>query len=100
TIEPGRRDWGPIPMTGLTPKAPTPNARIGFSVLIYAPNALTSPDVHEVCNNTAAHCSFMERLFNEAEPNFGKGEVPVVVITGALPVRKGKGHSRDIEYRI
>ena len=60
---------------------PVPNYKRGFSFLVYAPKLLGSPEAFEMCSSTGAHLSFCERLYNEAEPNFGKGNVPIVKIT-------------------
>ena len=59
-----------------------------------------SPEAHEMCSNTGAHLSFRERLFNECEPKFGKGEVPIVKITEAEPIKIGKGKSRELQFEI
>ena len=52
-----------------------------------------------MCSNTGADLSFAERLFNEAEPKFGNGEVPIVKITEAEPIKIGKGKSRELHFR-
>ena len=73
-IDQGRRDWKPFPIDSLTPPSPGQGYKLGFSVLVYAPKLLGSPDVHEMCASTSAHLSFCERLYNEAELKleFGK----------------------------
>jgi hypothetical protein len=53
-----------------------------------------------MCSSTGAHLSFCERLFNEAEPHFGKGDVPIVKITEAEPIKVGKGKSRELKFEI
>ena len=53
-----------------------------------------------MCSSTGAHLSFCERLYNEAEPNFGKGNVPIVKITDAEPIKVGKGKSRELQFEI
>ena len=72
----------------------------GFSILLYAPKLLGSPEAHEMCCSTGAHLSFCERLYNEAEPHFGKGDVPIVKITEAEPIKVGKGKSRELKFEI
>jgi hypothetical protein len=53
-----------------------------------------------MCSSTVAHLSFCERLFNEAEAQFGKGVVPIVKITSAEPISIGKGKSRELHFTI
>jgi hypothetical protein len=95
----GLRDWKPFPL-GSSPPAPGPSFKRGFAILIYAPKLLGSPEAHEMCSSTFAHLSFCERLYNEAEPNFGKGNVPIVKITEAEPIKVGKGKSRELRFEI
>jgi hypothetical protein len=47
-----------------------------------------------MCSSTGAHLSFCERLYNEAEPHFNKGNVPIVKITEAEGIKAGRGKSR------
>ena len=95
----GLRDWKPFPL-GSSPPPPGPSFKRGFAILIYAPKLLGSPEAHEMCSSTGAHLSFCERLYNEAEPNFGKGNVPIVRITEAEPIKVGKGKSRELKFEI
>ena len=53
-----------------------------------------------MCSSTGAHLSFCERLYNECEPQFGKGNVPIVRITEAEPIKVGKGKSRELKFEI
>jgi hypothetical protein len=53
-----------------------------------------------MCASTGAHLSFCERLYNEAEPDFGKGNTPIVKITEAEPIKVGKGKSRELKFEI
>jgi hypothetical protein len=96
----GIRDWKPFPIDSVTPPSPGPNYRRGFLILLYAPKLLGSSEAHEMCSSTGAHLSFCERLYNEAEPNFGKGNVPIVKITDAEPIKVGKGKSRELKFEI
>src|SRR6516225_6541840 len=96
----GIRDWKPFPIDGVPPPSPGPSYKRGFSVLLYAPKLLESPEAHEMCSSTGAHMSFCERLYNEAEPNFGKGNIPIVKITEAEPIKVGKGKSRELHFEI
>jgi hypothetical protein len=96
----GIRDWKPFPIDSVAPPSPGANYKRGFSVLLYAPKLLGNPEAHEMCASTGAHLSFCERLYNEAEPNFGKGSVPIVKITEAEPIKVGKGKSRELKFEI
>jgi hypothetical protein len=99
-ITEGTRDWKPFPIGEDPPPSPGPGYKLGFSVLLYAPKQFANPEAHEMCSNTGAHLSFCERLFNECEPKFGEGNSPIVKITDAMPVKIGKGKSREIAFEI
>jgi hypothetical protein len=99
-ISEGMRDWKPFPIDSVTPPSPGPNYKRGFSILFYAPKSLGSPEAFEMCASTAAHLSFCERLYNEAEPQFGRGAVPIVRIIEAKETKIGKGKSREIRFEI
>ena len=47
-----------------------------------------------MCASTGAHLSFCERFYNEAEPNFGKGEVPIVKVTESRADQGRQGQER------
>ena len=96
----GIRDWKPFPIGNVTPPSPGPNYKRGFSILLYAPKLLGSPEAHEMCSSTGAHLSFCERLYNECELQFGKGNVPIVKITEAEPIKIGQGKSRELKSQI
>ena len=93
----GLRDWKPAPLESA---APGKTYKRGFSVLFYAPKLLGSAEAFEMCASTGAHMSFCERLYNECEPEFGKGNVPIVKITEAEPIKIGKGKSRELHFEI
>ena len=99
-IAEGTRDWKPFPIDSVAPPSPGPNYKRAFSILVQAPKLFGSPEAHEMCSSTGAHMSFCERLFNEAEPNFGKGNVPIVKITEAEAIKIGKGKSRELKFEI
>jgi hypothetical protein len=96
----GVRDWKPFPIGSVMPPAPAATYKRGFSILLYAPKLLSSPEAHEMCSSTGAHLSFCERLYNEAEPQFGEGNVPIVRITEAEAIKIGKGKSRELHFEI
>ena len=99
-ITEGMRDWKPFPIGDDPPPSPGPGYKLGFAVLLYAPKQFANPEAHEMCSNTGAHLSFCERLFNECEPKFGNGEVPIVKITEAELIKIGKGKSRELHFEI
>jgi hypothetical protein len=99
-ISEGLRDWKPFPIDSAAPPSPGQNYKRGFSILLYAPKLLGSQEAHEMCSSTGAHMSFCERLYNQAEPQFGKGNVPIVKITEAEPIKVGKGKSRELKFEI
>ena len=99
-ISEGMRDWKPFAINAVTPPSPGPSYKRGFSILFYAPKLLGSPEAFEMCASTAAHLSFCERLYNEAEPQFNKGTVPIVKIIEAKETKIGKGKSREIRFEI
>jgi hypothetical protein len=94
------RDWKPFPIDDDVPPSPGPNYKRGFSLLAYAPKLLGSSEAFEMCASTAAHLSFAERLYNEAESGFGKGSVPIVKITASESIQIGKGKSRELHFEI
>jgi hypothetical protein len=96
----GVRDWQPFPINSVPPLSPGPNYKRGFSVLFYAPKLLGSPEAHEMCASTGAHMSFCERLYNECEPGFDKGAVPIVKIVQAELIEVGRGSSRELHFEI
>jgi hypothetical protein len=93
----GLRDWKPAPIDSA---APDKTYKRGFSVFLFAPKLLGSAEAFEMCASTRVHMSFCERLYNECEPEFGKGNVPIVKITEAEPIKVGKGKSRELHYEI
>lgn len=99
-ISEGSRDWKPFPIDSVPPPSPGPNYKRGFSILLYAPKLLGSPEAFEMCSSTASHMSFCERLYNDCEARFGKGNVPIVKITEAEPIKVGKGKSRELKFEI
>jgi hypothetical protein len=99
-ITEGARDWKSFPINSVPPPSPGPNYKRGFSILLYAPKLFGSSEAHEMCSSTGAHLSFCERLYNEAEPRFGEGNVPIVKITEAKEIKIGKGKSRELKFEI
>ena len=99
-ITEGMRDVKYFPLDEAPPESPGPGYKLGVSLLLFAPKQFQSAEALEMCSNTGAVLSFAERLFNEAEPRFGNGEVPIVKITEAEPIKIGKGKSRELHFEI
>ena len=99
-ITEGMRDVKYFPLGDAPPESPGPGYKLGVSVLLFAPKQFQSGEAFEMCSNTGAVLSFAERLFNECEPKFGNGGVPVVKIVDATPIKIGKGKSREIKFEI
>jgi hypothetical protein len=100
SINNGTRDWHGFAITDDLPERPGPNYKLAFSLLVYAPKALGSPEIHEMCASTSAHNSFCEALYNGCESEFDKGKIPIVKITGTTPRKVGKGSTADIHFEI
>ena len=97
----GCADWKPFPIDGDPSPSPGPTYKRGFSILFYAPKFLGSPEAHEMCSSTGAHLSFCERLYNEAESNFGKGNVPIVKIVDGRANQSRQGQvPRELKFEI
>lgn len=99
-ISEGMRDVRYFPLNEAPPESPGPGYKLGVSFLLFAPKQFQSAEALEMCSNTGAVLSFAERLFNEAEPRFGNGEAPIVKIVDAVPIKIGKGKSREIKFEI
>lgn len=99
-ISAGVRDWKPFAKDASVPDSPGHEYKLGFAIMAYAPKLFGTPEAHEMCASTASHLSFCQRLYNECEPNFGKGTVPVVKITEAELIQVGKGKSRELHFEI
>jgi hypothetical protein len=99
-LDTGIRDWKPYPLNSDPPPSPGPNYKRGFFVLLYAPKLLGNPEAFEMCSATDAHMSFCERLFNEAEGQFGKGNVPIVKLVSAEVLKFARGKSRELKFEI
>jgi uncharacterized membrane protein YgcG len=99
-ITEGMRDVKYFPLNEAPPESPGPGYKLGVSILLFAPKQFQNAEAFEMCSNTGAVLSFAERLFNEAEPKFGNGEVPIVKVVEATPIKIGKGKSREIKFEI
>lgn len=99
TLGDGVRDWQPWPSPTQRTAKPSDEAKAGFTVNVFAPKLL-GDQVFEWSSNATASTRFIEALFAQAEDNFGKGQVPVVTITGSKVLKIGKGTTREIEFKI
>jgi hypothetical protein len=98
-IAEGERDWQPWPsMTKRTPK-PEGEYKVGFIVQVYAPKLL-GEEVHDFSSNATASTRFVEDIYNALEKDFGKGQVPLIQVTGSKPIKIGKGTTREIEWKL
>ena len=82
------------------PPSPGPNYKRGFSLLVLRRNFSAALKRMRCALRPARTLSFCERFYNESEPNFGKGDVPIVKITEAEPIKVGKGKSRELHFEI
>jgi hypothetical protein len=99
-ITEGARDVKYFPLNEAPPESPGVGYRLGVAILIFAPKQFQNAEAFEMCSNTGAVLSFAERLFNECEPKFGSGQVPIVRVIEATPIKIGKGKSREIVFEI
>lgn len=90
----GAREWSPWPNNKQTPKPDEKEWKPGFVVQVYSKSLFGSDPVREYSSSATGNVEFIKKLYNQAEPEFGKGVVPVVKITGAKAERIGKGNTR------
>lgn len=95
----GTRNWVPWPGNKKTPN-PGGEAKVGVSVDVLSPSAFGDRVVREICSNAVATTRFVEAIYNQTEGEHGKGLVPLVEITGSVPVKIGKGATRDIQWKL
>lgn len=99
TLGEGTRDWQPWPSHTKRTPSPGGEAKVGFSVDVYAPKLL-GDEVYEFCANGTASTRFVEAIYNACEDGFGNGNVPLITITGTKAIKIGKGPTREIEWQL
>ena len=70
-----------------------------LALLIYSPRVLGDL-VYEICDTSLAYRRFAQKLFNETEPGFGKGTIPLVKIVETPVIQTANGSSAQITYQI
>lgn len=90
----GEREWHPWPDNKQIPRPDEKEWKAGFVVQVYSKALFGDAPVREYSSSATGNVEFIKKLYNEAEAHFGKGEVPVVKITGAKAERIGKGNTR------
>ena len=97
----GGRDWIEWPDNDPT-KMPKPSDahRQGISVNFYSTKLFDDEATRELCSSQVGVLEFIKNLYNQAEPEFGKGKVPAVKLTDAKKVKLGKGNTRIPGFEI
>ncbi|UZF92684.1 hypothetical protein [Bosea sp. NBC_00550] len=98
----GKRKFTPVPgLDGPMPPPPTAEAKPALSLFALAPKAFGVADIaFEMTNWTYSHCEFVTRLYNECEPRFGRGLVPLIVFGPSQPIQFGDHETRLLAYRV
>lgn len=96
----GQRDWKPFPSINVPTEKPSDEYKQGFSVKTYSTKLFGDEPLREFCASGAGIMMFIQRLYNECEPEFGKGKVPAVKILKTPSIKLGKGTSRNVQYEI
>lgn len=96
----GERDWQPFPSIDKPTEKPNDDYKQGFSVKTYSTKLFGDEPVREFCASGKGVTMFIQRLYNEAEPEFGKGKVPAIKIKKTPSIKIGKGTSRNVQYEI
>lgn len=95
----GTRAWLPWPGNKKVP-SPGGEAKVGVAVDVLSPSAFGDRSVREICSNAVATTRFIEAVYNQTEGEHGRGLVPLVEIVGSVPVKIGKGATRDIQWKL
>lgn len=96
----GVRDWQP--WTSITEKTTKPEGEYkqGFAIKMYSTKLFGDSPLREMSANGKGLMLWIQKFYNEAEPEFGKGKVPAVKIKATPRIKLGKGNTRVIEYEI
>lgn len=71
-----------------------------FRVLFYSSKLFDDEPVRELSSDRAGLLEFIRKLHDEAEPKFGKGQVPAVKMLKAMKVKLGKGNTKIPQFEI
>jgi hypothetical protein len=97
----GVREWQAWPGNKQTARPDTEREwKAGFVVKVFSKALFGDEPVREFSSSQTGAVEFIKKLYNEAEGNFGKGQVPVVNITGAKAEKIGKGTTRIPLFEI
>lgn len=98
-LEPGNVDWQPWPGNVATPQLQGEYKR-AFSMDVFSKALFGEEAVREFRTSASGCLEFIKELYNACEANFGKGQVPVVNITGSRAVKIGKGTTRVPTFEV
>lgn len=95
----GAFDWQPWPNNKPT-EQPNDTYKRGFSVNVLSKQLFGDDPVREFRTSASGCLEFIKELYNECESSFGKGNVPVVQVTGSRAIKIGKGTTRVPTFEI
>lgn len=95
----GAFDWQPWPNNNPTPQ-PDESYKRGFSLNVFSKGLFGDEPVREFRTSASGCVEFIKELYNTCEREFGKGQVPVVNITGSRAVKIGKGTTRIPTFEV
>jgi hypothetical protein len=91
----GVREWEAWPGNKQTPRPDADREwKAGFIVQVFSKSMFGDAPVREFSSSQTGAVEFIKKLYNEAEKQFGSGQVPVIQITGAKAEKIGKGTTR------
>lgn len=97
----GVREWEAWPNNKQTPRPDAEREwKAGFVVQVFSKSLFGSEPMRELSSSQTGAVEFIKKLYNEAEAQFGSGQVPVVQITGAKAEKIGKGTTRIPLFEI
>lgn len=91
----GVREWMDWPGNRQTQRPDEREWKQGFICQVYSKAIFgEEASVREYSSSSTGNVEFIKKLYNEAEPQFGSGQVPVIKMTGAKAEKIGKGTTR------
>ena len=100
----GGRDFQEWPRDEKGEHTPTPRPsdeyKQAFRVKFFSTKLFSDAPVRELSSDRAGLLEFIRKLHDEAEPKFGKGEIPAIKMLKALKVRIGKGPTKIPQFEI